>query len=317
MATTSSFWKCFTSDKEDIDEIKLQFLETKTKLEEAQKIISRLKFEKLALMNSTNRSNFGESIDPTVDEQLPDIHYSQPIPNVSNIAFNYSSSTMIIHNENTNKQTSALEKLEEKVMEKYNAKTEIKYELLSDEFDEDNMFSEEEEDIELLKQKHKQQINELMKQIDKLSNIIQKTEKNKNIIIENRNKQITLLKKQIYELKTNTNINQIQTQSKPGIMTKSDSFSMSVNKDIKDINAGMDSDDSDTIQSPVRKYNKQKNHYDNTKEQIEILNDEILKYKSLDLCNEKLNINNKNNNEKGIILFFEKYLKSKTIELFF
>eukprot|EP00483_Globobulimina_turgida_P006288 UN06298 len=96
---------------------------------------------------------------------------------------------------------------------------------------------------------------------------------------------------------------------------KTESFSKSVDRDIADI----DSDDSENYEDDLQKETTKKtkqNHYDNAAEQIEILNNEILRNNSLTLLSDELDING-TGEDKGIILFVQKYVKSKTVNQIF
>eukprot|EP00483_Globobulimina_turgida_P010742 UN10763 len=141
-----------------------------------------------------------------------------------------------------------------------------------------------------------------MKELDRLTIRMQQTEDAKN-------KEIDALKNEITQLKE-----KLPQKQKSEIKTimKTKSFSKSVNQDI-------DSDDSDFADDDLQKENKKKsrqNHYDNTAEQIEILNNEILRNNSLQLLSEELDING-TGEDKGIILFIQKYVKSKTVNQIF
>ena len=257
---------------------------------------------------------------------------TRPIPN-----FNYSESTLIVHE--SAKQASALEKLEEKVMEKLQQRnphpTKQTYELLeatefSDDERDDNipirLVDEATEEYEQQITRHKEKVFELEMEIDKLSLKITASERDKQAKLKAKDDEIAKLRKEIKELR------EIQAQNPrpslnatPGPSGLGVSFSLSLNQDISDMDSNMDSnyetttdDDQKTGSSKlgIKKKKSTKHHYDNVSEQIEILNNEKLKNKSLELCLEEPRIS-KSGTDKGIIMFFTKYLQQKTVDQIF
>eukprot|EP01084_Bolivina_argentea_P060940 111335_1 len=310
MATGKPWYHCWWVDENDeCNLLTNQLDDTRNKLDDARKEIRRLKFENVSLRN---KANIGLSNQSSLNNVTDLPHVSHPVP-----TFNYSSATMVIHPEYTSKQTSALDKLNVSKLQKKNA-NELQYEPLSDNEEYgDNQPSEYD--------KHREKVSELMIQIDRLSKIIQQKDKDYGIVIKEKDEHIDSLEKQIHDLKQEAKV------SPAG--NKSVSFAMSLNQEIND----MTTDDDNQSQKSFKSQSSQnvsqsslskssnsrttgakrpRNRYDNVKEQINILNTSSLKHKSLMLCREQKVIN-KSGKDKGLLLFFQKYLKTKTLEQIF
>lgn len=267
------------------------------------------------------------------------INMTRPMPN-----FSYSeANTLVVHD--SQKQMSALDKLEEKVMEKIQKQNKHNYKILQDTEpftdDEDHDgnigmqlideasddFNEEVYIQEINKQK--EQIIDLENEMDKLLLKIKQNERDKQSLIKQKDDEIAKLREEIKELKENQVTTPSTTLNSGGLGT---SFSLSMNQELNSMDntskeynylsagalssANDTDDDQKNSKSKKGKSSSKLRHYDNVSEQIEILNNAKLKSKSLSLCEEQERIS-KSGSDKGIIMFFTKYLKQKTVDQIF
>jgi len=349
MDKAKSYFACFSffdgeTNEDELNRLTQELEDTKTKLSEARRELSRMRLEQSHTAtnsgeppipsNGASFINNGSNQSSASGNSNSLRNMTRPMPN-----FSYSeANTLVVHD--SAKQLSALEKLEEKVMEKMQQKQKHNYEILHDTepFSDDEthenvhiqLIDEASDDFNEIYQqeinKQREKIIELEHEMDKLSLKIKETERDKDSLLKQKDDEIAKLKKEIKELKEaqavtpSTSLN----QSGSGANGLGTSFSLSLNQDIMDMHnnnssANETDDDQKTTTSSklsVKKKSQKHRHYDNISEQIEILNNEDLKNKSLSLCLEQERIS-KSGSDKGIIMFFTKYLKQKTVDQIF